>query len=196
MVRSGTRPEADRPSTTRGRTDVTTRSPDQTRRPRIPVLVAVGVLSVALVLGSVSAAPAEAAPFGSGCTVEAASPAPVRLNDFGKKVTHGRATVACPVASTVEVQYALYGEDPLSDDVVQRVRTEPVNLVDRRAYNVPRRSMDNPNDNYVDYQPSCNEDSPGRDELYSRARARIVTNGVASAWSPWDKGRTLSYDCG
>ena len=169
-----------------------------TRRPptrRRPWTIAALATTMAAVVVSIPATPANAAPFGSGCAVEAISPAPVRMNDFGKKVTHGRATVACPTAGTVEVEYALYGEDPLSDDVVQRVRKESAQVVPPRPYAIPKRSMDNPDDNYVDYQPSCNEDSPGRDELYSRARARIITNGVASAWSAWDRGRTLTYDC-
>jgi hypothetical protein len=156
--------------------------------------LALAVLTLAL--ASLAPAPAHAASFGSGCTIEALGPAPVAINDYGRKVTHGRATVTCPIAGNVEVEYAMYGSDPLSDDLVQRIRKEPIQLLARQPYTVPRRSMTDPNDNYVDYQPSCNEDSPGKDELYVKARARVVTNGVPSAWSKWDKGQTLTYDCG
>jgi hypothetical protein len=42
----------------------------------------------------------------------------------------------------------------------------------------------------------CNEDSPGGDELYSRARAREESsNPRVGFWSEWTNSKTVSYDC-
>ncbi len=149
-----------------------------------------GLMCVTLAfLGGVSTA--EAATIGD-CTVEALTPTPVRVTQSGTKTANGRASLVCTQAHTsngnhVELDIHLYGEDPISDDLqvpgknnvfvmpgVSQVLTAKINTGAQ----------------------SCNEDRPGADELYSRVRARIHTNGVPSAWSAWDRGRTVRYNCG
>jgi hypothetical protein len=161
---------------------------DQRRRFLINSLTLLSMVG-ALTLATVG--PAGASTIGD-CTVEAAAPAPVKLTDSGRKKSAARAEINCATTHKVEVELLLYGDDPFFDDLVDRgsagatVMPKPgldYLAVDHTAFFSPRIS-------------NCNEDRPGDDELYSKVRAKIQTNGVWSGWSSRDVGRTVKYNCG
>ena len=150
---------------------------------RLCLVVAVGALTLSVV------PPAKATVTLGDCTVTALYPSPVVVTDVGRKVSVARGSVRCATAHYVDIALYLYGEDPIFDDLV-----EPMTW-NNNAVGPVSKSFGEVKHNWQLYR-GCNEDI-GSDELYSRVRIRIRTtfNGPASAWSAWDRGRTVTYDC-
>jgi hypothetical protein len=152
------------------------RNPSKQKWPRVLLGV---VAAVAFTLGST--APAEAGTVGP-CTFQALTPQ--KVSETGVR---GRAALNCPPAPppaffyAIQLQFLLYGDDPVGDDRLGQHNVF-VNLPPTRFPRTNRNER-------------CNEDVVGDDELYARVRARIQTGGEWSAWSAFDRSRTVTYRC-
>lgn len=172
------------------------------------------LIGLVLIAGSLAAAPAHAkstnfgAQFAFTCKVFGLKPPPPTLTSSLRKVTHAAAGFGCPpfssdtgqqakgvfIPRTVEIQYQLRGDDPLRDDVLQGVQTQTFTVDGKFGLDVvptPFPAMVRTS------RATCDEDEPGRDELYSRVRGRLVTSDRRFGfWSEWVNSETVSYDCG
>ena len=138
------------------------------------------LIGVILLAGSVLATPADAANHGAGfghtCRVFPLKPPAPTLNSSLRKDTQSVVRFGCPPVSsdtgsqpkgvfipqTVEIQWELRGDDPIRDDVLQRVQstvrtvdgTFLLNVVPTPIPALVRTS-----------RVTCIEEQPGRDEL-------------------------------
>ena len=144
-------------------------------RVMIGFLLAVGAMALALALAP---NPAEAATVGN-CSVYGTQPLGVTVSSTGVKTSGGVAKVYCSTNRYVQTQVQLWGDDVSSDDL--RGQSYVAGYVYGTKYHYSARF-------------NCNEDA-GTDELYSKARSRIYTNGIWSAWSSWHQGPTYNYSC-
>jgi hypothetical protein len=154
------------------------------------------VVSVATVGTLAAAGPAGAVTVGD-CTIQALTPTSVILNYRGEKSAHGQASVSCASKNYVSLEIYLYGDDPVSDDRLDPGGAFLSPAEARKIYKpvVPLRG--DPVKPYIGHH--CNEDKPGRDELYSKVRARLYSGPGGkpiSGWTPWVKSKTVTYDCG
>jgi hypothetical protein len=151
----------------------------------------------ALTLGAVP--PAEASVTLGPCTVAAITPTPVALAPNGKKLAYARASARCTTTRQLQLELALYGDDPLIDD--QRgwyYQWPTVGPTPQTVGSV--RMCSNPGEapHPCTGDISCDEDI-GADELYSRVRARLRVAGsnppVYGLWTAWTNGPTVTYYC-
>jgi len=157
-----------------------------------------GVIAAAGALALTVVPPAEASVTLGPCTVTAITPTPVAVAANGTKVAWARASVRCTTSRQMQLELALYGEDPLIDDLqnrtFQRVTVGP------QLQTVGRVLMcSNPGETPTPCSyGTCNEDI-GADELYSRVRARLQVAGsnppAYGLWSAWTRGPTVTYYC-
>ncbi len=128
----------------------------------------------------VLASPGTAGATGVGaCTVRGIQPAPVQLDAGGRRVSAGRGTFSCSSARVLNVEVQLWADDALNDD--------------RLVHSTGVFTVSSPKTIRSPFVP-CNEDLGG-DELYSKVRARIYSDGAFSAWSAWDRSITYSFSC-
>jgi hypothetical protein len=183
--------------------------PSITRAGRLRM--AAPLIGLVLIAGALTAAPAHAksanfgAKFAFTCKVFGLAPPPPTVNSSLRKVTYASAGVSCPPLSsdtgsqkpgvfiprTVEIQYQLRGSDPLRDDVLQSVKSQIITVDGKFGLSgVPTKPL------VAASRATCNEDSPGGDEVYSRVRGRLVTSDPSFGfWSEWTNSETVSYDC-
>jgi hypothetical protein len=168
------------------------------------VIRGLGVVVAAGVFALTAAPPAEALTFGP-CTITALTPTPVAIDRTGRKVAAGRASIRCSPSRPVQLDIALYGEDPLLDD--SQDHDYPRGIFGPELQTLSGMKMcSNPPDptQYIcSDQGDCDEDI-GADELYSRVRARFYVDRrpgavppdlVFTAWSAWTRGPTVTYTC-
>jgi hypothetical protein len=152
-----------------------------------------GVIAAAGAFALTATPAAEASVTLEGCTITALNPTPVKLTNDGRKVAEARFSIRCAPQRRVETQYRLYGDDPVFDDALGAIPRDHGWFV-AGAYQEIGEASDF-------FSPSCNEDVPGADEVYSRVRIRVHlpgglnAAGVDTAWSAWDRGPTVTYYC-
>lgn len=150
--------------------------------------VAVGVvLAIIAAAVAMSVAPntAHAATVGN-CSSTVVAPNVV-LNSAGNKVGRANGKVYCSnPGRTVQVNLQLWEADDTSpDDFITSLGSYP-SPVSVAAYST--RSFSTA---YV----GCNYDSVGNDELYSKFRFRVYSNGIWSAWSSYNTSGYISTGC-
>jgi len=157
-----------------------------------------GPIAAAAALALTVAAPAEASVTLGNCTVTAITPTPVAVAPNGTKVAWARASARCTTTRELQLQLALYGDDLLSDDLMNT--SYPSLTVGPTLQTVGRILMcSNPGEAPTPCSyGSCDEDL-GADELYSRVRARFKIAGsnppAYGLWSAWTNGPTVTYSC-
>jgi hypothetical protein len=139
--------------------------------------IALVTLAAAAVVPIAMAAPASANT-SSGCTVK-----PLRPNFTGsfttsgvKKVDYG-ISVSCAPNRTVSIEQRRYEEDGglfNSDDFLG---ASSFNTFGVRTLSNVRTLVDT---------------ESGNEEIYHKVRFRVTSNGVTSAWTPWEKSPVLS----
>jgi hypothetical protein len=144
-----------------------------------------GLVTVTGVLVVGAAGSAEAAAIGD-CTVEAATPTPVKIAQAGHKHAYGRAQVRCATAQVLDLQMFLWGDDPVRDDRVASGYGQ---------FAIPAAQVLTLEPKIQTGAEGCNEDIGG-DELYSKVRARLrKPDGTYTGWTLWERGRTVRYSC-
>jgi len=164
------------------------------------VAIGLGPIAAAAALALTVAAPAEASVTLGNCTVTAITPTPVAVAPNGKKVAWARASARCTTSRELQLQLALYGDDLLSDDLMNT--SYPSLTVGPTLQTVGRVLMCGTAGHPESFAPcsygSCDEDI-GADELYSRVRARFKIAGsnppAYGLWSAWTNGPTVTYYC-
>jgi hypothetical protein len=150
------------------------------------LLVALSAASAAALIG---AGAAQATTVGD-CRVEGLSPAEPRYTLTNtSKDSAARAMMVCRTPHAVEVDLSLWGSDTVGHDLLRTTRTTRQVRAGNSYFEGPRAG--------------CKEDFYGKDEVYTKVRARIAPppgtapGGVSvwSGWSAWDYGRVASLDC-
>ena len=161
------------------------------------------LLGTSLALGAVE--PSEAATTGD-CNVQAANP----TKEAGRtRVAFPTAVISCTTRHRVEIELQLWGDDPVYDDrmswsVLVYGPNTPLCAGDRVGdkFDCVKRTVTAEPGRRVEvvgsgggYGIPCDEDIEGRDEVYSRIRARIADQGSATAWTRWTSGPNLNTYC-
>jgi hypothetical protein len=109
---------------------------------------------------------------------------PERVSSTGARAS---AALSCapappPGLRAVQVEFTLYGDDPVGDDRLGTLT---------HGANVPPAQRIRTNRNI-----RCDEDPIGADELYAKVRARVQEAGAPfSAWSRPQRTSTVRMDC-
>jgi hypothetical protein len=161
------------------------------------VIRGLGVIAAAGVFAFCAPSPAQAGPYVTlgDCTLVAHTPSPPELSAVvGRKFSRPRASARCSPPHLLFVELELYEGDLVFDARLAHDAPPKLGLG-----NPPFGPLYTPVKPFYNVLGWCNEDAVGADELYTKARFRVNTgtpiSPAWSAWSPWARGLTATFNC-